>query len=176
MNDKRFSFERLYAVKGLIEDDSGKVLLVKELDTNKWMPGKWGLPGGKPYERESLVDTFARKMKEELGRSFKPFGVYKIEELLLEGRTVLMFIFVAKANGELSDLKGTNYQWVGRKDLESMDVTLFTEYFNKELLLEYLSGNRNFIPMTFIRTWNFVELEGEPDFESWWKVAQKYVK
>ena len=103
MPDPRYQYEKVNAIKAVIQNSEGKVLLIQEPETNEWMPGHWGLPGGKPLEKESLTQAFERKMREELGQDIKPEGVIRMEELLIESRTVLMFRFLAKTtNNNLS--------------------------------------------------------------------------
>ena len=135
MTDPRFQYERVNVIKIIVENPEGKVLLIQEPETNEWMPLHWGLPGGKPLVKESLYGAFKRKMKEELGQNIEPPGIFRIEELLIEEKTVLMFHVVTKV-GEIS-LSGESksYKWVDANELEKMDVTEFTEYFNKKLLL-----------------------------------------
>ncbi|MCH7641045.1 NUDIX domain-containing protein, partial [Patescibacteria group bacterium] len=91
MSDIRYQYDKEFAIKVIVENPKGNVLLIQEPETNEWMPGHWGLPGGKPLEKESLYQAFKRKTKEELEQDLEPVGIYKIEELLIEGRTVLMF-------------------------------------------------------------------------------------
>ncbi|OGC54113.1 hypothetical protein A2797_02655 [candidate division WWE3 bacterium RIFCSPHIGHO2_01_FULL_48_15] len=67
MADPRYQYEKVNAVKIVVENPDGKVLLIQEPNTNEWMPDHWGLPGGKPLEKESLEGALKRKMKEERG-------------------------------------------------------------------------------------------------------------
>lgn len=177
MSDPRYEFERIIVTKTLVEDKDGKILLVKEPETNAWMPGKWGLPGGKPIKEESIGDAFKRKMKEELGLELKSEGLFRVEELVLEERTVLMFILVAKmTEGEISGI-AEEYKWVDAEELNEMGVDQFTEYYIKDLIGQYLRGDKKLAPMSFIKTWDFGTLEekGE-EFQVWWEEAKKYVK
>jgi ADP-ribose pyrophosphatase YjhB (NUDIX family) len=177
MNDPRFQFERIIVTKALIENSEGEVLLLKEPETNAWMPGKWGLPGGKPFKEESIKDAFQRKTKEELGLSLEPKGIFRIEELILKERTVLMFILVAQmSEGEISGA-ADEYNWVDKTDVEKMSVDMFTEYYIKDLVGQYLEGERKTLSLSLIKSWDFQELEKvDGDFQIWWGEAKKYVK
>lgn len=168
MNDSRYQFEKVIALKVFVENLEGKILLIQEPETNQWMPGRWGLLGGKPLLKESLYQTFKRKMQEELGQNVEPHGIYKIEELLEEGKTVLMFHAVVKVPGN-TEIKGTGqaYKWVGEDEIESMDIAEFTEFYNKKLLLDYLSGNREVIDFDLIETQNYYDLDEDPEFKRW---------
>lgn len=177
MNDPRFQFERIIVAKALIESPEGKLLLIKEPETNAWMPGKWGLPGGKPFKEESLKDAFQRKMKEELGLDLEPTGLFRTEELVLKERTVIMFILVAKLDGKETLNIAGEYKWVNLNEAREMNVDLFTEYYIKNLIGEYLKGDKIVSPLSVIKTWDFQKLEESSDeFQIWWKEAKKYVK
>ena len=54
MADERYSYEKANVIKIIAQNSRGEVLLIKEPDTNDWMPGHLGLPGGKPFAQESL--------------------------------------------------------------------------------------------------------------------------
>ncbi len=66
---------RLLKVPGtriVVENENGKVLLQLRADC-----GKWGLPSGLPEEKEGIVDTAGREVREETGlraTSFVPWG------------------------------------------------------------------------------------------------------
>ena len=62
MVGERYQYEKINAIKVIVENQEGRVLLIKEPETNEWMPGHWGLPGGKPLVKESLYKAFKRKM------------------------------------------------------------------------------------------------------------------
>lgn len=176
MTDPRFQYERVNVIKVIVENPEGKVLLIQEPETNEWMPLHWGLPGGKPLVKESLYEAFNRKMKDELGRDVEPAGIFKIEELLIEGRTVLMFHAVAKV-GEISlpeEIK--SYKWVDAKDVEKMDAAEFTEYFNKKLLLDYLTGEKKLAGFDLIETQNYYNLENEPEYKRWFESGKNNAK
>jgi len=177
MTDPRYTYEKINVVKVIIENPEGKVLLVQEPETNEWMPGHWGLPGGKPLAKESLYAAFKRKTKEELGQDIEPKGIFRVEELLIEDRTVLMFHVVAIVKGDVT-LQGESkaYKWVGAEEIEKMDISEFTEFFNKKLLLDYLSANREVVDFDLIETQNYYDLEDDPEYKRWLESGKKNVK
>ncbi len=132
MTDPRYQYEKMNAIKIILVNKEGKILLIKEPEVNEWMPGHWGLPGGKPLVKESLYQTFKRKVKDDLGIDLEPLGIFRIEELLMEERSALMFHAVAKVE-DAFEPKGeiAGYKWVGVEEIEAMDVSEFTEFFNK---------------------------------------------
>jgi len=176
MSDPRYQYERVNVVKVIVQNPEGKVLLIQEPETNEWMPLHWGLPGGKPLAKESLYKAFKRKMQEELGQDIEPEGIFRIEELLVEGRTVLMFHAVAKV-GEIS-LSGESksYKWMDSNDIEKMDVSEFTEYFNKKLLLAYLTGDKKLVGFDLIEAQNYYDSEDEPEYKRWFESGESHAK
>ncbi len=174
MSDSRYQYEKVTAIKVIVERPDGKILLVQEPETNEWMPGHWGLPGGKPFEKESLYQTFKRKIKADLGVDLEPKGLYRIEELLIDGRTALMFHAVTqvkkdfKPGGEIAA-----YKWVGIEEVKAMDTAEFTEFFNKELLLDYLAGNREVVDFDLIETQQYYDMHENPEYRKWWESGKK---
>ena len=166
MSDERYEYQRINAVKIIVEN-GGKVLLIREPLTNEWMPGHWGLPGGKPFVKESILEAYKRKVEGDLGVNLDLLGVFRVVELLIENRTVFMFIFVAKYQG--GDLKGevSEFKWVTADEISSMDVAEFTEYYNKELLLDYLGSERNLVPVDFIKSYDYYQMGDEPEYKRW---------
>ena len=126
--------------------------------------------------KESLYKAFKRKMQEELGQDIEPEGIFRIEELLVEGRTVLMFHAVAKV-GEIS-LSGESksYKWTDSNDIEKMDVSEFTEYFNKKLLLAYLTGDKKLVGFDLIEAQNYYDSEDEPEYKRWFESGESHAK
>ena len=173
MPDPRYQYEKVNAIKAVIQNSEGKVLLIQEPETNEWMPGHWGLPGGKPLEKESLTQAFERKMREELGQDIKPDGVIRIEELLIESRTVLMFIVSAKAASANLSGQSKSSKWVGKEDIEQMKTEEFTEFYNKKLLTDFFAENYQLAPMSLFETWKFYELSDDPEYKRWFESGKK---
>ncbi|RPF37176.1 NUDIX hydrolase [Streptomyces sp. TLI_185] len=51
----------------VVMDDEGRVLLVRRSETEKFLPGVWGVPCGKLDPDESARDGALRELKEETG-------------------------------------------------------------------------------------------------------------
>lgn len=161
-------YQKINSIKVIIENQNGEVLLVQEPENDDWMPLHWGLPGGRPRLKESLRDALKRTLQEEIGAEIEPQGLYKVEELLHTDRTVLMFIAVAKVFEQI-DVKGriNAHKWVNSWDLEKMQTSEFTAFYTKKLLLEYLTGNREFIDLALIETQNYYDLQNDPEYRKW---------
>ena len=133
--------------------------------------------GGRPLIKESLYNALKRTVLEEIGVDVEPLGVYKIEEVLHEEKTVLMFIAVAKIQGT-PELKGRvkSHKWVDNIEVEKMDTTEFTAFYAKDLLLDYLSGNREYTPFHLIESQQYYDLDSDPIFQNWLNSGKKDVE
>lgn len=174
MTDNQQTYEKINSIKVLVENKEGKILLVQESADDPWMPLHWGLPGGRPHVKESLYNALVRKVQEEVGIEVEPLGLYKIEEVLHADRTVLMFIATAKMNFD-QEIKGkiNAYKWVGAEDVEKMDTSEFTAFYNKKLILDYLSGSREYFQFDVIETQEYYDLDQDPEFQKWLNSGKK---
>src|SRR3989344_5218407 len=177
MDNSDLSYKKINSVKAIIENPEEKILLIQEPETDEWMPLHWGLPGGRPKVKESLHDAFKRTLQEEIGVDIEPLGIYRIEELLHDDRTVLMFIAVAKVFGGV-DIKGRikTFKWVTAEEIEKMDTLEFTAFYEKKLLLDYLAGNREYIDFNLVETQQYFDLDENPEFQKWLESGKKNVK
>jgi len=168
MSDQRYEYRKTNVVKIVVENPKGKILLIQEPEDNEWMPGHWGLPGGKPFLKESLYDAFKRKLKGEVGLEAEPLGIFRIEELLIDKRTVLMFIVVVRIDSNI-EVKGesNSHKWAGIEEIKKMDITEFSEFYNKNLLLEYLSGNRKIVDFILIETQQYYDMQKNKEYKRW---------
>lgn len=53
------------SVAVIVEDPRGRVLLLLRGPTDRWMPGRWNLPGGKIDPGESAYEAALRETREE---------------------------------------------------------------------------------------------------------------
>lgn len=168
------NFQKISSIKAIIENHEGKILLIQEPETDEWMPLHWGLPGGRPGLRESLRNAFKRTLQEEIGVDLEPLGLYRVEELLHDDRTVLMFIATAKIFGEV-EIKGRikAYKWATAEEIEAMDTSEFTAFYAKKLLLDYLAGNRECVDLKLVETQQYYDLDEDPEYKKWIETGSK---
>ncbi len=168
IKDKRFVYEKHIAVKAIIERTDGKVLLIREPENNEWMPLHWGLPGGKPFAKESLEESFKRKMKDEIGQKVAIAGLYRIQEMLIEGVSVYFLIVVSKVGeGFETTLADEEFRWVDLEDVEKMEIIEFSEFFNKEMLTQYLKGEKDLVPFSIVETRKYYEMANNDEYAKW---------
>lgn len=174
MSDPKYSYPKVNAIKVIVENPKGEILLIQEPVTNEWMPGHWGLPGGKPLVKESLYEAFKRKMEGDLGLEIEPKGIFRVEELLIDDRTALMFHAVVKVDKDVKP-KGeiAPHKWVNIEEIKKMDISEFTEFYNKDLLLDYLTGNKKVIDFDLIETQQYYDMHENEEYKKWWRSGKK---
>lgn len=172
MADERYEYNKINAIKVIVEDGD-KVLLVREPLTNEWMPGHWGLPGGKPFVNESLLEAYERKIAGELGVKLELKGLFQIVELLIENRTVLMFIVVASFFGGELFGESSEYRWMTREEIQSMDVAEFAEYYNREMLLNFFDNPEKLTSVELIKTYPYFKMAEQNDYLRWKESGKK---
>jgi len=169
MSTEDYNYQKINSIKVIIENEQSQILLIQEPEDDEWMPLHWGLPGGRPHVKESLYDALKRISKEEIGHDVEPLGLYTIKEVLHEDRTVIMFIAVAKVNID-GEIKGRikDHKWVTLSDIEKMQTQDFTAFYAKKLLLDYLSGNREYQDFDIVQTEQYYGLDSESEeYKKW---------
>ena len=131
MTDKRYTYPIIAASKVIITKEN-KILLTREPQDNSWMPGRLGLPGGKFFINESILDGTKRKIKEETGVNYKLKGFFEIINILMPERTVYHFIFTADYLSEeknLQNLYSTELGWYSQKQINKLtDLFIYLEH------------------------------------------------
>ena len=128
---------------GIIENEEGKILLVK---CPKWN-NKWTMPGGHVEPGEAIEQALLREIEEETGLSLKSDGVMAFGELIgsKDFPRLAHFIYfdilcqTDSTEVKIDNEELTDYDWVTpeeglRMDLaESYDKTIrdYIEYKNK---------------------------------------------
>jgi len=101
---ERYDYPITVASKVIIRK-GGPILLTREPQDHTWMPGRLGLPGGKVLLNESILEGTKRKIKEETGMECKLVGLFKIINILMPGKTIYHFVFIADYLSGKVDLK-----------------------------------------------------------------------
>jgi len=167
MYTSNYDFQCVNVIKIILRNPEGKILLIQEPETNNWMPLHWGLPGGKPTEKESLLETFQRKAQTDIGMDITLQGLFSIKELVMDRRTVLMYIVVADCPNSIVSGEAKEYKWVDKNDIEQMEITEFTEYYNKSLLLEYFSNPDKTMPFSLLDTLEYYKMGDDSAYKEW---------
>ncbi len=102
-----------------ILDENGRLLLLKRSTKAHWMPGKWGLPGGKTEKGETTEQCAMRETLEETQ--------LHVDNLVLlpEFRTAEVDIFYAPTyNGQVVlDFEHDDHAWVTPAEVKGYETT-----------------------------------------------------
>jgi 8-oxo-dGTP diphosphatase len=106
------------SLRAVIEKD-GKILVSHSAGD------PWEFPGGRLHKNEAPTDGIAREIKEELGATFKPDGIFYTEQWMhVKTNTPQLFLFF---RGSLSDEPRLvnpeevgEFRWVSRGELKDL--------------------------------------------------------
>ena len=112
------------AVRVLLTDQDGKILILKRSTDSKTNPGKWELPGGKVDQGESFDHALVREVYEEtnlkislehvVGASEQNLHIIRAVHIIMSGRIV---------EGELSlSSEHEGYAWVKIETLPDYEL------------------------------------------------------
>jgi len=100
----------------MLFDKKRRLLLLKRASESRWMPDKWGLPGGKIEKDEHPVDAAIRETLEETSLSVKNLRLLSLD------KNVAIY-FSNTYSGKLKiDWEHADWKWVPREELASYDV------------------------------------------------------
>ena len=102
----------------ILDDDSNMLLLLRS-EKSRWMPKKWGLPGGKVESGEETVEAAIRETKEETS-----LNIQNLTRLKDFSNKVVDLFYTADYDGDVQiDFEHDDYEWVSRADVEQYDTT-----------------------------------------------------
>ena len=101
--------------------DNGKVLILRRSETDEWMPGHYGLPGGKLDGSERPEDAASRECKEEVQLIVNPKDLIFLPKVSIEKQHA--FFCTTKFSGELKlDFEHDDFKWINSKDLSNYKI------------------------------------------------------
>ena len=102
----------------ILDDDSNMLLLLRS-GKSRWMPKKWGLPGGKIEAGEEPAEAAIRETKEETSLNIQNLTYLKD----FSHKAVDLF-YTNDYDGDVQiDFEHDDYEWVSRADVEQYDTT-----------------------------------------------------
>jgi 8-oxo-dGTP diphosphatase len=126
---KNNNFKSAHVV--IVKDD--KILIVRRSQTDEWMPGHYGLPGGKLDENETPTEALSRECKEEVNLDILPKNLIFLPKN--SNNKEHAFFYTTKFNGELKlDFEHDDFQWVNPKNLSKYKVVPDLPDIIKEVL------------------------------------------
>ena len=105
----------------LILDDRDQVLILKRSTKAWWMPGKWGLPGGRIDSGENSPGAAIRETKEETDLDIEISDLVRLKEF---SNKVVDIYYCGRYSGTVRiDFEHDDYAWVSRDDIERYETT-----------------------------------------------------
>lgn len=126
------------AVRVLLSDEEGKILILKRSTHSKTNPGKWELPGGKVDQGESFDQALIREVFEETKLKIYLEHVVGVSEQNLHLIRAVHIIMSGKVmDGELTLSKEhEGYAWVYFENLPEYPLADWLQYFvNQQMQL-----------------------------------------
>ena len=103
----------------ILKDD--KILIVRRSETDQWMPGHYGLPGGKLDPGETPTEALSRECKEEVDLNILPNNFIFLPKV--SNNKEHAFFYTTKFSGEPKlDFEHDDFQWVNPKNLSNYKV------------------------------------------------------
>lgn len=119
------------AVRALITDENGKVLILKRSADSKTNPGRWELPGGKVDQGEAFDVALVREVEEETGLKISLGNVIGASQQNLPlFRAVHLIMYGEIVEGELNlSSEHEGYAWEFPENLKDYELADWLEYF-----------------------------------------------
>jgi 8-oxo-dGTP diphosphatase len=130
------------AVRVILTDQDGKILILKRSTDSKTNPGKWELPGGKVNQDESFDHALIREVYEEtnlkitlehvIGASEQNLHIIRAVHIIMSGKII---------EGEVNlSSEHEGYAWVRMETLSDYELAdWLQDYVNQSNIL----GNQN---------------------------------
>jgi 8-oxo-dGTP diphosphatase len=124
------------AVRILLRDSSGKILLLKRSLSSKTNPGKWELPGGKIDPGEKFDDALIREMREETGLTIRILHAAGTAEQMVASWHVIHLVMTGEivAGTIQTSSEHEEYRWVADDDMERMDLADWFERYARQIM------------------------------------------
>lgn len=134
------------AVRVLLTDQDGKILILKRSTESKTNPGKWELPGGKVDQNESFDHALIREVYEEtnlkialehvVGASEQNLHIIRAVHIIMSGKII---------EGELTlSSEHEGYAWVLMETLPDYDLAdWLQDYVNQSSILNFNQNNES---------------------------------
>ncbi len=102
-----------------ILDDDNSMLLLMRSGKSRWMPNRWGLPGGKIESGETSEEAAIRETKEETSLDIQNLSSLKD----FSDKAVDLFYTTSYDGNVQIDFEHDDYEWVSRADVEQYNTT-----------------------------------------------------
>ena len=98
-----------------------KILILRRSATDEWMPGHYGLPGGKINGSETPTEAASRECKEETSLIIAPEDLIFLPKVSKDDEHA--FYYTKKFTGELKlDFEHDDFKWINPNDLSNYKI------------------------------------------------------
>lgn len=111
------------AVKGIIRNEKGEILVLKRSDQDDHKPGVWETPGGGVDTEEAPQKALEREVKEETGLAItvkEPFNVFTFRKDTGEFKVGITFLCDFKEGEAKLSHEHTEYAWIDPKEFSKL--------------------------------------------------------
>jgi 8-oxo-dGTP diphosphatase len=112
------------AVKGIIQNTQGKILVLKRSDRDDHKPGVWETPGGGIDHEEAPQKALEREVLEETGLAVivkEPFNVFTFRKDTGEFKVGITFLCdVTDGETKLSH-EHSEYRWIDAREFATLE-------------------------------------------------------
>jgi 8-oxo-dGTP diphosphatase len=103
----------------IVHDEN--ILVLRRSSIDDWMPGHYGLPGGKIETGENILDGLCRECKEETSLDISPQHLVFLPKCSIENQHA--FYYTTKYSGKVKlDFEHDDFRWVNPKNLSNYKV------------------------------------------------------
>jgi mutator protein MutT len=124
------------AVRAIITNESGKVLILKRSNTSQG-DGKWCLPGGNIEYGQTANDAMVREVKQETSLNCSDIRfLFFLESLPSEESELhyINFIYQCSVDGKIKlNYESSDYEWINLSELPEYKIA----FRNDEILKKY---------------------------------------
>jgi hypothetical protein len=97
-----------------------------------------------------------------------------VEELLVKGKSIFMFIALAKTDSNTVGGEAKEYKWMSKKDVENMQIEDFTEFYNKKLLMDYFEDKLpKPVSLSILSTEEYYKMGDNEQYRKWFTSGSK---
>ena len=105
----------------VILDKNDNILLLLRSKKSRWMPAKWGLPGGKVESGENSAGAAIRETKEETDLDIEISNLKHLDNYSNEG--IDMFYASDYSGTVRTDFEHDDHKWVAQQDMSRYSTT-----------------------------------------------------
>jgi len=134
------------AVKSLIIDKEGKILIIRREDNDPHKPRVWEFPGGRLKEGENPIDGLIRETKEETDLDIIVLNPLRTHYFTREdGQLIIMITYICRlVDDKKIDIRlskeHTDFRWIGIDNILSElnkyfhdDIGIYKKFFHKKV-------------------------------------------